>query len=59
MAELFIVKAEHQPCLNKGVVFSRREASMAIMNNKSCMSQEVHVRFCERLKVKFPRSTRP
>ena len=27
--------------------------------NKSRMSREAHVRFCEKLRVKFPRFTRP
>ena len=29
------------------------------LDNKSRMSREAHVRFCEGLGVKFPRATRP
>jgi hypothetical protein len=28
------------------------------LNNKSCMSREAHVQFCEGVRGKFPRSTR-
>lgn len=57
-AESFIVKTEHKPCLSKGGVFGRRKAR-AIANNKSRINREVHVWFCEGLRVKFPRFTRP